>query len=404
MAAGGSSEELARPETTGYGHTDSGLVDDTGVSQPRDDLRHVNEERYEPRNWAEAWDERHRQPRRRRAPAGQPAKLKPEPEWPVRTEASMSGWKTSFFGQQVSADDLKPDAGGVIRHNGRPLAVQYQNMFVVVEHPAPAYVSAVQDLIAGAKKRGLKVERLDDQKLDRFVTTVGRIGPKDDEGDAPMSGIAKSRGTRKAKSDGVAAGHKKIINELLEKEDAKPTGDAVRLAESNPRKDFARYQIPTDRGLKDIEIWPDGVKVRSEASYGFPKKAQDDIDGLPDRVAPPVPDMGGEGDTLPDGTPDEAPEEMPEEGLPLCVTVSVTSPEGMEEEEIISVLDEVLRDSDIADAINERLTETGLSLSVLEIDTPDEDDEDEEYIDDIDDIDDGEVVDPIGDEESCSRM
>ena len=142
-----------------------------------------------------------------------------------------------------------------------------------------------------------------------------------------MRAIAKSGRTKTAKGDGIAAGHKKVINELLEREDARPTGDAVRLAESDPRKEFARYQIPTDRGLKDIEIWGDRVKVRSKAVYGFAKKAQDDVDGLPDRVAP---DRPGITDEVPEGTVGEFPEDAevaPEEvGLPLCVGISVTSP------------------------------------------------------------------------------
>ncbi len=314
-------------------------------------------------------------------------------------------WKTALFGDQMKATDLDRDDGGVFSYRGRPVAVQYGNMMVIEERPLAPLVEAMRDLAASAENEGLKVERLDHDKLVNFIRQIRRIDQSKVPEGHSMSGIAKTKRTRTAKADGPSAGHKKIINELLEREDAKPTGDAVRLAESNPRMEFARYQIPTDRGLKDIEIWGDHVKVRSESVYGFGKKA-DDMDGLPDRAAPDgapgVPDTGMQ-DTGAEGMPD-MPEEggdMPE-GLPLRISVSVSSPEGMAEEEAISMLDEVLRDPDISEMINERLADSGLSLSIVAIDIDkDEDDEemDDEYVADgyMDDEYEGvsdEVVDP----------
>ena len=405
MAAGGG---LARPEPTGYGHTDSETAyrGDTSTGGLR---THPNEAPYEFKNGGEAWDESHQETGRKRKPADDIERLKPRPDWPARTEARMS-WKTAFFGEQVSVGDLQRE-NGVISYGGRPIAVVRDGM-MIDEHPAPIFIEAVRDLIASAQDEGLDVERLEHNKLVNFIRQIRRID-KSNGGQEGISGMAtKTKGTRRtAKESGIAAGHKKIIDELLEREDAKPTGDAVRLAESNPRKDFARYQIPTDRGLKDIEIWGDRVKVRSEATYGFGKKA-DDMDGLPDRVAPDgpgaPPEMGMPEDGMPeDGMleemPDDGMEEMPE-GLPLHIGVSVSVPDGMEEEEAISILDEVLRDPEISDMINERLSETGLSMSILEVETEDEDDEDE-YEDEgeYDDMAD-EVVDPgEGDvQEGCS--
>lgn len=378
MAAGGG---LARPEPTGYGHTDSETAyhGDTSIGGLR---THPSEDPYEFTNWGEAWDESHKETGRKKKPADDVERLKPEPDWPMRTEAGMS-WKVAFFGDQVKVRDLKREDGGVLSYNGRPVAVQQEGILVIEDHTTPALTEAVQNLIASARLEGLKVERLE---YDKLVNFIRQIQPKRPEVES-MSGTAKTKRTRAAKGNGISAGHKKIINELLEKEDAKPTGDVVRLAESNPRKEFARYQIPTDRGLKDIEIWGDYVKVRSESTYGFSKKAQDGMDGLPDRVAPDddpgaPPEMGMPDEGMTDESmPGEA-EEMPE-GLLLHIDVSVSTPDGMEEEEAISVLDEVLRDPEIADMINERLSESGLSLSILEVESEDEDDDemDDEYED-----------------------
>ncbi len=381
MAAGGG---LARPEPTGYGHTDSETAyrGDTSIGGLRP---HPNEEEYETKGWPAAWDERHRETgRKRRKPADDVDRLKPEPDWPARTEAKMS-WKLALFGDQMKATDFDREPDGVLSYRGSPVAIQHENMMVIVDRPLAPLVDAVRDLIDSSEQEGLKVERLEQNKLVNFIRTIRQINqskPKP-EGDQNMTGIAKSIGTRAAKADGPSAGHKKIINELLEREDAKPTGDAVRLAESNPRLEFSRYQIPTDRGLKDIEIWGDHIKVRSESVYGFGKRA-DDMDGLPDRVAPPgsaSPEMGQQDDGMPgagmqlDGMPDEA-GEMPD-GLPLRISVSVLSPDGMAEEEVVSMLDEVLRDPDISEMINERLADSGLSLSITEIDLDDDDDDDE---------------------------
>jgi len=412
MAAGGSGGELARPEPTGYGHTDSEWVDDTGVSHPRHDLRHVNEDEYEPWDWGEARDERHVGPaRRRHSPADEPGRLKPEPVWETRTEANMShgGWKRTFFGEltemaPAEARDLEHGADGVVRYQGKPVAMEYEGHLVVDQDRPPVLEEAVMELIQGARKRGLKIEDAAPEKLERLTRWVSQRGrATEPKGEGTMT--VNSEGTRQAKSDGVSAGHKKIIDELLEKEDARPTGDAVRLAESNPRKDFARYHIPTDRGLKDVEIWGDRVKVRSEATYGFAKKS-DDMDGLPDRVAPLDDDLPGEVPV--DEVPVDAPigeetdmEGEPADGLLLHVDVSVDAPDEMEEEEVISILDEVLRDPSIADQINERLADSGLSLSVLEVETYDEDECEEEgleeELDELDDEAEIEVVEPTGD-------
>lgn len=392
MAAGGG---LARPEPTGYGHTDSETAyrGDTSTGGLR---THTNEEMYEPTNWGEAWDERHRETGRRRKPADDVERLEPKPDWPTRTEASSMSWKTALYGDKMKATDLDKEPGGVLSWQGSPVAVQHEGMMVILDRPLAPLVDAVRDLVASSEAEGLRVERLDQDKLVNFIRQIRR--PKPPEGDH-MTGIAKTKRTRKAKADGPSAAHKKIINELLEREDAKPTGDAVRLAESNPRKEFSRYQIPTDRGLKDIEIWGDMVKVRSTCVYGFGKKAGD-MDGLPDRIAPEddpgaPPEMGSE------EMPGDMPEEMPEEGempggLPLHIDVSVSLPDGMEEDEAMSMLDEVLRDPEIGDMINERLAETGLSLTILEIEKKeDEDDEmDGEYVDDEYEGMADEVVDP----------
>ena len=398
MAAGGSGGELARPEPTGYGHTDSEWVDDTGLSHPRHDLRHVNEEGYEPWDWGQARDERHREPgRRRQAPADEPGRLKPEPVWETRTEASMSygGWKKAFFGEAATAQDLEHGADGVIRYQGKPVAMEYAGHLVVDQDRPPVLEEAVMELIQGARRRGLKIEDTSPEKLERLTEWS--------KGETTMT--AKSEDARQAKSDGVSAGHKKIIDELLEKEDARPTGDAVRLAESNPRKDFARYQIPTDRGLKDVEIWGDRVKVRSEATYGFAKKA-DDMDGLPDRVAPLDDEAPIDGPPVDEAPADDFPVEEdaegePADGLLLHVDVSVDAPDGMEEEEVISILDEVLRDPDVAGQINDRLADSGLSISVLEVETYEEDECEEEgleeELDELGDEAEIEVVEPTGD-------
>jgi len=348
MAAGGG---LARPEPTGYGHTDSEWVDDTGLSHPRQDLRHVNEDRYEPWEWGEARDEKHRQPgRKRRVPADEPERLKVQPDWPTRTEASMKygGWRKAFFAEPAKAEELVHGA-------------------------------------AGAERQGLQVEKLETDKLERYMRAVGRVRPGQET--PKGEGAMPAKGAKRAKSDGIKAGHKKIIDALLEKEDARPTGEAVRLAESDPRKEFTRYQIPTDRGIKDIEIWGDRVKVRSEALYGFAKSAQDDMDGLPDRVAPPddemLPDLPEDIDDIDDGVDDEEGEAEDEGGgLLFHVDISVDAPDGMEEEEVISLLDEALRDPEVSDKINERLADTGLSLSVLEVETYEEDECEQEGLED----------------------
>lgn len=404
MAAGGG---LARPEPTGYGHTDSETAyrGDTSIGGLR---THPSEEPYEFTDWGEAWDESHTETGRKRKPADAVERLEPRPDWPTRTEASSMSWKTALYGDKTKASDLDREDGGVLSWQGQPVAVQREGMMVILDRPLAPLVDAVRDLVISSEAEGLRVERLDQDGLVNFIRQIRRIDSKPPEGDTPMSGIAKTKRTRKAKADGPSAAHKKIINELLEREDAKPTGDAVRLAESNPRKEFSRYQIPTDRGLKDIEIWGDMVKVRSVSTYGFGKKA-DDMDGLPDRIAPEdgpgAPEMGSEemsGDMLED-MPEEG--EMPAEegdmpgGLALHIGVSVSLPDGMEEDEAISMLDEVLRDPEIGDMINERLAETGLSLTILEVEMEDDDDEmDDEYMDEYVD-DDGtdmadEVVDP----------
>jgi len=54
----------------------------------------------------------------------------------------------------------------------------------------------------------------------------------------------------------------------------------------------------------------------------------------------------------------------------------------MEEEEVISLLDEALRDPEVSDKINERLADTGLSLSVLEVETYEEDECEQEGLED----------------------
>ena len=304
MAAGGSGGELARPETTGYGHSGWEEVDDSGTSSgPREDSRHVNEIRLEPHEWGEARSDRHGDPTQGRAPAGRPVRpLMPPPKWPLRTKAGVRGWRDAFFGVEKKGEGEEMGA--------------------------------------------------------RTKTTV----------------------TAKAAKDGIPAGHKKIINEVLAKEDAKPTGDAVRMAVSNPRREFARYQVPTDRGLKDIEIFDGRVKVRSESTYGFRKAAEDGADGLPDRVAPPdEAEALGEApiEVLPDDEmlPDEEPDEAAEgpEGLRLHVDIVATPPDGMEEEDVISILDEALLDPDIADAINAKLEGSGVTLRVLEVETYEED-------------------------------
>lgn len=405
MAAGGG---LARPEPTGYGHTDSETAyrGDTSVGGLR---THPNESPYEFKNWGEAWDESHKETGRKRKPADDVERLEPRPDWPTRTEASSMNWKEALYGDKMKATDLDKEPGGVLSWQGQPVGVQRENMMVILDRPLAPLVDVVRDLILSSEAEGLRVERLDQEKLVNFIRQIRRIDqqPKAPEGDQPMTGIAKTKRTRKAKADGPSAAHKKIINEILEREDAKPTGDAVRLAESNPRKEFSRYQIPTDRGIKDIEIWGDMIKVRSESTYGFGKKAGD-MDGLPDRIAPDgygaPPETGMPDEVMPDegmpddGMPDEMPDEGMPDGMPLRISVSVSSPEGMEEEEIISMLDEVLRDPDVSEMINERLAESGLSLSIVAIDPDDEMDDDEMDDDDMDtdEYDDvaDEVVDP----------
>lgn len=308
MAAGGSGGELARPESTGYGHTDWEEVDSAGLSDPREDVRHVGEDRQEPHEWGEARGDRHGDPGQSRAPAREPSGLiVPPPRWPLRTEGNMGG--------------------GFAR--------------------------------ATAKRK-------EERGMGAKTTTA-------------------------AKDGGVPAGHRKIIDEVLGREDAKSTGDAVRMAESNPRgKEFARYQVPTDRGLKDIEIAGDRVKVRSESSYSFRKMAEDGADGLPDRVAPPgeVQAPADDGSMLHGPLPDEAPgaesgeefgEAAEEQGLLLHVDIVASPPDGMEEEDVISILDEALLDPEIADAINAKLEGSGVSVRVLEVETYDEDEDDDEY-------------------------
>lgn len=318
-------------------------------------------------------------------------------------------WRTALYGDKMKATDLDREDNGVLSWQGQPVAVRRDGMMVILDRPLAPLVDAVRDIAASSEAEGLKVERLDQNKLVNFIRQIRRIDSKPPEGDTPMSGIAKTKRTRKAKADGPTAAHKKIINELLEREDAKPTGDAIRLAESNPRKEFSRYQIPTDRGLKDIEIWGDHVKVRSKSVYGFGKKANDmddmdDMDGIPPTalIEDAMPDMDmddmeeGMGD-MEEGTEGMDDNALP--GLPLHIDVSVSVPDGMEDEEAISLLDEVLRDPELGDMINERLSDTGLSLSVLEVEHAEEDgdeDMDDEY-DDMDgeyeDMTDG-VVDP----------
>lgn len=309
MAAGGSGGELARPETTGYGHSDWEEVDGSGLSSgPREDSRHVNEERLEPHEWGEARSDRHGDPTQSRAPAVRPVRpIVPPPRWPLRTEAGAGGWKAAFFG----TNEMVPSG----------------------------------DIEKGEK----------------------------------MGARTKTNVVAKAAKDGIPAGHKKIISEVLVREDAKPTGDAVRMAVSNPRREFARYQVPTDRGLKDIEIFDGRVKVRSESMYGFPKVAEDGADGLPDRVAPQ--DEAEALDDSPAGPPlDEEPDEVePDEmagepeGLRLHVDIVASPPDGMEEEDVISILDEALLDPDIADAINAKLEGSGVTLRILEVETYEED-------------------------------
>lgn len=401
MAAGGG---LARPEPTGYGHTDSETAyrGDTSTGGLR---THPNEEPYEFKDWGEDWDENHKETGRKRKPAADVERLEPRPDWPTRTEASGMSWKEALYGEKMTGADLDKESNGVLSYHGKPVAVRREGMIVILDRPLAPLVDAVRDLVLSSEAEGLKVERLNQEKLVNFIRQIRRIDqPKPSEGEQPMLGIAKTKRTRAAKADGPTAAHKKIINELLEREDAKPTGDAVRLAESNPRTEFSRYQIPTDRGLKDIEIWGDHVKVRSESMYGFGKKA-DDMDGLPDRIAPEdgpgaPPEMGMPDEGMPEGMSDEGmPEGMPDEGempggMPLRISVSVSSPEGMEEEEAISMLDEVLRDPDISEMINERLADSGLSLSIVAIDLDEDDDEmDDEMDDEYEDMAD-EVVDP----------
>jgi hypothetical protein len=257
----------------------------------------------------------------------------PPPRWPLRTKAGAGGWKAVFFGveKKATVEDLDVGAGGARREMGEG------------EEMGARTTTGVLAAAARAKTRR---------------TTV----------------------TAKAAKDGIPAGHKKIISEVLAREDAKPTGDAVRMAVSNPRREFARYQVPTDRGLKDIEIFDGRVKVRSESMYGFRKAAEDGVDGLPDRVAPqdeaealdesPV-EMPPDEEMLPDEEPDEAAEGQG--GLRLHVDIVATPPDGMDEEDLISILDEALLDPEIADAINAKLEGSGVTLRVLEVETYEED-------------------------------
>jgi hypothetical protein len=325
MAAGGS-DELARPEPTGYGHSDWEEVDSSGLSSgPREDSRRVNEDRMEPHEWGEARGDRHGDPTQGRAPAGRPTRpIVPPPKWPLRTKAGAGGWRGAFFGVEKKGLDT---AGGAKRE----------------------------------EENG-----------------------EGEEMGTPFTARTKTMVTAKTVKDGIPAGHKKIINEVLAREDAKPTGDAVRMAVSNPRREFARYQVPTDRGLKDIEIFDGRVKVRSESTYGFRKAAEDGADGLPDRVAPPdeaqtLAEAFGEPAEPPPGdesdeAAEEAGEEAGEEGdLRLHVDIVATPPDGMEEEDVISILDEALLDPDIADAINAKLEGSGVTLRVLEVETYEED-------------------------------
>ena len=398
MAAGGSGEELARPEPTGYGHTDWKWVEDSGgVSYPWMDLRHDNEDSYEFVEWGENRDERHKQPARRTRPTEDVERLQPAPDWPVREgKKDMGRWTKALLGA-VELDDLE-QTDGVFSHRGTVVAVRHQNVLAVLDRPLQPYVGVVRELIAGAEDQGLRVERLDPAALSRYagaIKNIERSAKVEGFDPAALSScatklrnigcerrpdMATKVGRKASKGAGVPAGHKKIINELLVSEDAKPSGDVVRMAESDPRKEFARYQVPTDRGLKDIEIWPDRVKVRSVATYGFAKSAQNgEFDGLPDRVAPVDDDV--EVDDV--GLVDEG--ELVEgevlgEGLALCIDISVASPEGMEEEEVISLLDEILRDEEISGMINERLSESGLSLTIGEVE-PREEDEDDEFAD-----------------------
>lgn len=374
MAAGGG---VGRPDPTGYGHLDFSEFDQLDYG-PRRFRLHVNVDEYEPKNWGEAWDERHREPRREIRPANEVDKLWHDPQWPIRTEAMMSEWTWKrAFGDprnQIAMSDLKDDGNGVFSHNNRVVAVAFGgNLYVA--GPAPAYAEAVSALSMSKK---LPIKKVEQSQL-MAAADKQRTQPKEepamtpDEGNTPMFTPARAA----AKKDGVSAAHKKIISDILSGEDAKPTGDAVRLGydEEGARHDFARYQIPTDRGLKDIEIWNDRVHVRSHSTY-FAKQAEDGMDGLPDRMAP-------DDDIVPNMPPAvENGEEEIEEGTCIVLHMDMRMPEGMADEDGLSMMDEVMGDPGIADMINKRLKESGIVVSVGDVGFPDEDEDDEDVDDD----------------------
>ncbi len=223
----------------------------------------------------------------------------------------------------------------------------------------------------------------------------------------------------KAKSlTGVDKKDMKVISELLKREDASPTGQAVKMKPGTTvnRMSFTRYQIPTDRGVKDIEIWGDEIHVRSHGIYGIPKKAEFPADleegdaMVPDEGMPAVDDAGvgeeGIGDEM--GIGDEA----EEAGVPdtsVHVRLVLDRPDEMDEEETLSILDEVMQDEGVLSAFRDALDGTGISVSAIEMADDDDIDMDDEGDMDMDegdmdmdeggmDMDEGDMGEGIDDE------
>lgn len=389
--------DLAKPKTTGYEWTD--LADDERADPGRTRRfpQHTNPHKYETNEYGGLWNDDHTDPHEGQAKGKQEfgelglvQRLQNKPQWSIRTEAKVMNAKTA---EQMFAPPkgIQVGPGGVAKIQGISVAVKDDSSktLYVPKSISQAGKEAIRAWMG--QLPGWGVTMVDDSKFQGLARSRGRMqdgnstemftqeAPTPEP--TPMFASAAKRlevtMAAKAKTKGLTGVDKKdmkIISELLDREDARPTGQAVKMKPGTTvnRMSFTRYQIPTDRGVKDIEIWGDKIHVRSHGVYGIPKRAEFPADlGGGDAVAP---DEG-----MPTNVDDDAgvvdemegmEEGVEEEVVPdtsVHVRLILDRPDEMEDEETLSILDEVMQDEGVLNAFRDALEGTGISVSALEM-------------------------------------
>ena len=416
--------DLAKPKTTGYEWTDYEDYEQSDPGRTRRFPQHTNPHKYETNEYGGLWNDDHTDPHEGQAKGKQQESdelglvqtLRNKPQWSIRTEAKAMSTKTA---EQMFTPPkgIRVGPGGVAKIQGISVAVKDDGSktLYVPKGISQAGKEAIRAWMG--QLPGWGVTMVDDSKFQGLARSRGRMQDGDSSEmftqeaptpePTPMFASAAKRlevtMAAKAKTKGLTGVDKKdmkIISELLDREDARPTGQAVKMKPGTTvnRMSFTRYQIPTDRGVKDIEIWGDEIHVRSHGVYGIPKKAEFPTDLGEDDAVSIAPDEGMPADVGDAGVGDEMDgmeEEVKEKVVPdtsVHVRLILDRPDEMEDEETLSILDEVMQDEGVLNAFRDALDGTGISVSALEMADDDMDDMDDMDDDmDMDDMDEGDM-------------